>query len=314
MSANVSSPAVLGNLYRWDLDRTYLDSDIRSMRGMLRTALEPASAKRAIPGATALIRALGARSEDRVEIVSGSPEQMRGVLSEKLALDGVRVDAMYLKDQVANLRAGRLRAMKEQIGYKLPLLLGTSRAWHGEWLFGDDTEADPVVYALYARALDGTLDVDTLSRVMKRWQVDREGQRRIHEALQSIPTHRVEGVFIHVDRGVPVDTYAPLGSRVIPVHSWFQAAVVLWSRGIVDADALREVARQAELSPHAIVGLLQDLRRRVPTSRAEAACAVTVGEASPWTARVAAISAQGAPTGDRPDCETYTERLMRLRP
>ena len=39
------------HVYRWDLDRTYLDTDIRSVRGMVRAALEQASEKRTIPGA-----------------------------------------------------------------------------------------------------------------------------------------------------------------------------------------------------------------------------------------------------------------------
>ena len=81
------------HVYRWDLDRTYLDTDIHSVRGLIRTALESASDKRTLPGAAALMRALtDADPSSRVFILSGSPTQMRDVLREKLTLDGVRFD------------------------------------------------------------------------------------------------------------------------------------------------------------------------------------------------------------------------------
>ena len=46
------------HIYRWDLDRTYLDTEIDSVRGLLRTALESAGEKKVIPGADALLRSL----------------------------------------------------------------------------------------------------------------------------------------------------------------------------------------------------------------------------------------------------------------
>ena len=78
---------------------------------------------------------------------------MRAVLAEKLKLDGVEWDELVLKDNVRNLLRGRFRALRGQVGYKLPVLL-ESRA-HApveaeEVLFGDDAEADAFVYSLYA--------------------------------------------------------------------------------------------------------------------------------------------------------------------
>src|SRR5690606_14012409 len=110
-------------IYRWDLDRTYLDTDITSVRGMVRAALEPAAEKRTIPGAGALLRGLITTDPAcRVSVISGSPTQMREVLAEKLARDGVRVDQLVLKDNLGNLRRGRFRAIRGQVGYKLPQL------------------------------------------------------------------------------------------------------------------------------------------------------------------------------------------------
>ncbi len=100
------------HVYRWDLDRTYLDTAIDSVRGLIRSAFEDASDKRALPGATALLRGLvDARTDSQVCILSGSPLQMRPVLEEKLSLDGIRFHKLILKDNLGNLRRGRLRAL-----------------------------------------------------------------------------------------------------------------------------------------------------------------------------------------------------------
>ena len=61
--------------------------------------------------------------DTRLCIVSGSPRQMRSVLEEKLKLDGVEWDEFVLKDNVSNLMRGRFRALRGQVGYKLPAIL-----------------------------------------------------------------------------------------------------------------------------------------------------------------------------------------------
>ena len=76
------------HVYRWDLDKTYLDTDFQSFRGLVRTATEPAHKKRALPGAAVLMRALGAVRGIASRSSPGSPVQMRKVLSEKLSSMG----------------------------------------------------------------------------------------------------------------------------------------------------------------------------------------------------------------------------------
>ena len=111
------------HVYRWDLDKTYLETDFESLRGLVRSATEPAHRKVAVPGAAALMRALGAEPRNRITILSGSPTQMRDVLARKLRLDGVRYDELVLKDSLGHFRRGQFRAIKGQFGYKLPVLL-----------------------------------------------------------------------------------------------------------------------------------------------------------------------------------------------
>ena len=258
------------HVYRWDLDKTYLDTDFQSFRGLVRTATEPAHKKRALPGAAVLMRALGRRAGNRITVVSGSPVQMRKVLSEKLRLDGVRFDELVLKDNLENVRRGRFRAVRGQMGYKLPALLearATTASTASEVLFGDDVEADALVYSVYADAIAGRIGAAEVSRVMERAGAYEDEVERALEALAQV--HRsdaVERIFIRSERGVPTRRMAALGPRVVPIRSWWQAGVVLHAMGHVEAvvavDVLKRVYELEGRDAWSVGALTQDLLRR----------------------------------------------------
>jgi hypothetical protein len=259
------------HVYRWDLDRTYLLTEIMSVRGLIRTAFEKAADKRCVPGAPTLLKALvRADPTARVAIVSGSPTQMRAVLEEKLSMDGVRFDSLVLKDHTGNLRRGRLRAVTGQLGYKLPQLL-KQRVGLGpgvrETLFGDDSEVDALVYGLYADAIAGRVGEADISRVMEAGGAYPDAIEDSLRELRHIGrADAVEDIFILLDRGTPMKTFQMLGPKVVPVFSWFQAALVLWTRGRLETAQVVEVARAVAeagpLSDAGLAGLAQDVVRR----------------------------------------------------
>jgi len=257
-------------VYRWDLDKTYLDTDFHSLRGLVRTATEPAHRKKALPGAASLLRALSHRSDARVTVVSGSPTQMRDVLREKLALDGIRFDELVLKDNVGNVRKGRLRAVRGQLGYKLPALLEArtrTEAIATEVLFGDDVESDALVYSVYADAISGKIGAAEVSRIMERAGAYPDEIDRALAALVEVEhSAAVERIFIRQERGVPSRRLAALGRRVVPVRSWWQAALVLKEMGHLHDDELHTVMRAVYEDegedPWAVAALAQDMLRR----------------------------------------------------
>lgn len=250
-------------VYRWDLDKTYLHTDFESVRGLLRSAMESARDKRAVPGATALLRELARERpgwRPRVVLLSGSPTQMRGVLEEKLRMDGVRFDQLILKDNLGNLRKGRLRAVRDQLGYKLPHLVG-GRVGLGEAVrevcFGDDAEADALVYSVYADAVAGRIAPVELSRVLEAAGAYPQSIVDTLAALRQVPrADAVDRIFIRLDRGFLRRDFEPLGPRVVPVRSWFEAAVVLVADGEIDAEALERVHASTTLAdPDAVGGI-----------------------------------------------------------
>src|SRR5947209_17917702 len=143
------------HIARWDLDKTYLRTEFDTVRDLVKTALERPDEKRTNPGASTLLREM-LRAGTKVHILSGSPEQMRRRLEDKLRLDGITWDTFTLKPNLQNVLRLRFRAVKDQLGYKLPALLrtrtdaGESIAGATETLFGDDAEADAFVDSLYA--------------------------------------------------------------------------------------------------------------------------------------------------------------------
>jgi hypothetical protein len=253
-------------VYRWDLDKTYLLTDFDSLRGLLRSAVEPAWRKKAVPGATVLLRELGREGpgwRSRIHIVSGSPTQMREKLVEKLRIDGVRYDSLVLKDNLGNLRRGRLRAVRGQFGYKLPQLVqgrvGLGAAVR-ETLFGDDAEIDAVVYSVYADAVAGRLGSVELARVLEAGGAYGDDIVATLAALRQVATaDAVERIFIRLDRGRPVEDFVPLGTRVIPIRTWYAAALVLASAGEISAEALPRVLAASALSDEQALAELEDM-------------------------------------------------------
>lgn len=283
MSESSGAPGM--RVYRWDLDKTYLITDFDSWRGLVRTAMEPASAKRAVPGATALVRELGREApgwRPRVHIVSGSPTQMRATLEEKLRLDGVRYDSLVLKDNVGNLKRGRLRAVRGQFGYKLPELVA-GRVGLGaavtESLFGDDAEIDAVVYSVYADAVAGRIGAVELSRLLEAGGAYSDDVVRTLAALRRVAiADAVERIFIRIDKGRPLADFRALGSRVVPVRTWYAAALVLAGAGELPARALAPVLSGSGLGDAAALAELQDMLER---GHAESAGLSRVVEALP---------------------------------
>lgn len=225
------------HIFRWDLDKTYLATEFDSVRDLVRTAFQRPADKANVPGSAELLQALRADSGGRAQVffISGSPRQMRGVLAEKLALDGIHFDGFILKDNLGNLLRGRFRAVKEQIGYKLPTLLDArtrARTDAEETLFGDDAERDAFVYSLYADLLAERVPPDVLEQVLDVAGVYPDQRESIYRALDQLePCDPVRRIIIHLDRKSPPIRFEPYGPRVVPVYNYFQAALVLYEDG-----------------------------------------------------------------------------------
>jgi hypothetical protein len=266
-------------IFRWDLDKTYLRTDFDTLRQLVSTVFQKATDKVAVPGAAALIRELRASGEARLCIISGSPTQMRAVLEEKLKLDGVEWDELVLKDNVRNILRGRFKALRGQLGYKLPVLLESrlrSPPDAEEVLFGDDAEADAFIYSLYADLVAGRVDERVLGQVLDAAAVYPDDRARILKTWKKIPpTDPVRRIFIHLDRLTPPRQFSRYGPRLVPIFNYFQAALVLMGDNhLTGAQVIRVAAEMIQTSGYNLLTLsnsFQDLLRRgLPLDRVAA--------------------------------------------
>lgn len=257
-------------VYRWDLDKTYLRTEFDTFGDLVRTAFEAPWSKRTVPGAAHLLREIAQTKPHGVHILSGSPEQMRRVLEAKLAQDGVRWNSFVLKPSLRNLMRGRLRFVKDQLGYKLGVLLSsrlTLTDAPDEVLFGDDAEADAFIYSLYADICRGEVSENVLASVLDLARLYPDDREALLARARAVPRGEcVRQIFIHLDRVSSPEMFRVFGPRVCPIHNYFQAALVLLERGAIDADAALRVGRDIVdgqgFNPDALTASFMDLHAR----------------------------------------------------
>jgi hypothetical protein len=276
MSPPAATPAAPAFIARWDLDKTYLRTDFDTVRDLVRTAIERPDQKRTVPGAAALLRELG-RAGAEIHILSGSPEQLRSRLEQKLRLDGARWASLTLKPNLENMLRLRFRALRGQLGYKLPALLrrrcelrhqrDASGALLREVLLGDDAEADAFVYSLFADVCAGMVDAETLAEVMRRGGAYEDtilDAVRFAGYVEKGPV--VERILIHLDRQSSPSDFRMFGPRVVPFYNYLQAAFVLEEDGCIPARAVLRVAQDLAFAHNFDSGALArsylDLSRR----------------------------------------------------
>jgi len=258
------------HVYRWDLDKTYLKTEFDTFKQLIRSALEGAEAKVSIPGASALLRELRAGGGARICFISGSPRQMRRVLTKKLKLDGVEFDEFILKPNLRNMLTGRFRAMREQVGYKLPALLAGRAGLPPETretCFGDDAEADGFIYSLYGDIISGVVKRRLLEEILERAGTYEDDAQRAVTLAEALPTgEAVSRIFIHLDRRSPTSRFDRYGARLVPVFNYFQAAMVMFEDAQLTAPAVVRVALEMVdrygYTIDALRNSLQDLLRR----------------------------------------------------
>lgn len=297
------------HISRWDLDKTYLRTEFDTVRDLVRTALERPDEKRTNPGAATLLREMG-RAGVRIHILSGSPEQMRRRLEDKLRLDGIRWDSFTLKPNLQNVLRFRFRALRDQLGYKLPALLASRTSLADddasvkETLFGDDAEADAFVYALYADIMSGRAGEELVHAIFQRGRVYEDV---VEAALRSVRLVKggdvVERILIHLEQQTAPRDFEVYGPRVVPFYNYLQAAFVVNEDGRLPAESVLRVAQemvtQHRFDGDALARSYADLVRRGHLSGSkveEIAAALPAWEA-------------GAPSPAREEVRAMVERL-----
>ena len=273
--ARVSAAADERLVCRWDLDKTYLQSEFETLREMMRIPFQKGEDKVAAPGVAALIRgmretALSRGRSIRVYFVSASPPQIGRAIRRKLELDGIVYDGIVFKNQLHRLMRGKFRHLREQVGYKLTELLAARRdepPAAREYLFGDDWESDPLIYSLYADVVARRVDAADLGAVLRAVRVDPPLiERACKLAAELEPLEAVARIFINLERPTPPAKLRAYGARLVPTFNYLQTAACLYADDVLSAAGVMQVARSlvedSSYTPERLTNSLSDITRR----------------------------------------------------
>jgi hypothetical protein len=247
-------------VFIWDLDKTYLDTKFETMRGLYQTLLEKAFQKRNVPGTGALVRALrnswqethSGRADFPIYFITASFPQMEKKIHEKLNLDGIYPYGIFFKDNLKNLTPKRLWRLTHQIGFKLQALLQLRlhlREDVRQVLWGDDSEADATIYALYSDICSRRLTEKDLRTVLKSFHVVGNQMETILRLQSELPENDpVEKVYINLAADTDKEYYAKFGRRTLPTYNTFQTALDLFQDGRLRSEHVARVAQDMVLN------------------------------------------------------------------
>lgn len=265
-------------VFIWDLDKTYLDTKFETLKGLFKAILEKAFQKRNVPGTGALVRALrnswqdshAGRADFPIYFITASPPQIEKKIHEKLNLDGIYPYGIFFKDNLQNLKPRRLWRLTHQIGYKLQALLQLRMHLGSEVrqiLWGDDSEADAVIYSLYSDICARRLQEEELRKVLKTFKVVGQQVDTILWMQGQVPVQDpVEKIYINLAEDTDAEYYIKFGRRILPTYNTFQTALDLFQDGRLKKDQVSRVAQDMAtnfgFTPEELEKSIDDLVRR----------------------------------------------------
>ncbi|MCB0378170.1 MAG: hypothetical protein KDD33_06735 [Bdellovibrionales bacterium] len=264
-------------IYVWDLDKTYLDTNWHTMKDLWNTIFEKSFQKKNVPGTSTLVSCVKASwQKSRGDLafplffITASPPQMEKRLREKLEIDEILPIGMFFKDNLKNIRPGRWRRLSQQTGFKVQSLLQLRSKFSGEItqvLWGDDSETDATIYSLYSDICARRWTENELIQLLKYFQVGREQIDTILDLQDQCPDHDpVEKVYINLAIDTDPEYYLKFGRRIVPTYNSFQTGLDLFQDSRLQVSEVLKVAEDLIMnygfSADELQSSLDDLVRR----------------------------------------------------
>lgn len=244
-------PHYVGPIFVWDVDKTYLDTDFKSIWGLLRIPLEMAIDKTIIPGTAATLqecrRGPGERPvQTPIFFVSASPPQLAGVIRRKMLLDGLQPDGFLFKDQLQLALDGRFRELKFQVEYKLTAhwsLIAELPPEAQLVVVGDDWESDGQVFHLLDATQRGDLSGDALATALADAGVHPKSiDAMVELAAKATGRAQVKLACVILTRGRDPSYFDPFRPVVHAAREALQAAALFADHGLVSPGGVARVA------------------------------------------------------------------------
>lgn len=225
-------------VYVWDLDKTYLDTSIDSLSGLVHTIFEKAFTKKNVPGTPDIIRSLARYRKKHFNeasfplfFVSASPPQMESKVYEKFIIDEIHPIGMFYKDNLKNLVPKRFLFLRKQIGYKVQSLLQLRTRLSKDVriiCFGDDSESDATIYNLFSDICARRHTEAQLTQLLEDLGVNYAQIDEILRLQSVIDIYDpVEKIYINLATDTDPEYYLKYGRRTLATYNSFQVALDL---------------------------------------------------------------------------------------
>jgi hypothetical protein len=267
----------VAEVFIWDIDKTYLDTQISSLSSLMITALERAYKKKNVPGTQTLLQVLSKRWTERkgqayfpIYFISASPPQLEERIFAKFYYDGIKPFGCFYKDNLKNLWPKRWWRLTKQVGYKIQALMILRRRLPEEVrqvCWGDDSESDAVIYNLYSDICARRMSIKETRQILRFFGVLGEQIDQILELQASVPEQDpVEKIYINLAEDTDPDYYLKFGRRTLPTQNSFQTALdLVQDRRLLAEDAFtvaRDMIYNYRFSPEEIVASFDDFLRQ----------------------------------------------------
>jgi hypothetical protein len=245
--------------YVWDLDKTYLDTQMGTFKELWKTATEKANQKKNIPGTAELVTSLKVSWTERHQadtmkaknfplfFITASPPQLEEKISKKFEIDGIKPFGVFCKDNLPNLRPRRFKRLSKHVGYKLQALL-QMRSYLADdvslYLFGDDGESDSIIYALFSDLCARRMNSEEFRKILTHFDVLDEQVDQLLRLQELVPKNDpVKKVYINLAEDTDADYYLKFGRRFLPTYNSFQMAIDLFQEGHITAQSASQVGQ-----------------------------------------------------------------------
>ncbi len=243
-----------------DIDKTYIETKFETAMSMIKIAFEDADEKIAVTGAAlALVAARWSNPFDihsvstqdvprPIHFLSASPPQLRRVIREKLARDGLDWSSDTFKNQAYNIRMGRLKLLKQHVAYKSATILShVAKAPSGTQfiLIGDNAELDAFIYTGIQLLLEGKLNQAQYRDYLATGGVEEDVLETVEPYFaRELPRSRVSGILIRKAPGYKMIEAPPLTDLVITFDHYFEVVLHFYAWGLIDDRTLWPLTRQ----------------------------------------------------------------------
>jgi hypothetical protein len=259
-----------------DIDKTYLETEFESFVKIARIPFEGAKDKITVRGATEVLQAYrwgDARCSDNsagvfpqpLHFVSSSPPQLRNVLEQKLALDGLDWTSDTFKDQAYNLKKGRFDQLRQQAAYKSAAILAIlQQVDSGSQIvfIGDNAESDAFVYLGIKLLVEGKLSKLGYQKYIELAGVEEKVAKTLADILERKLDCKIVGILIRDLPGSKFCLSDPVTRPVRLFADFFEVALFMAGLGYIEDSALWSLIRAFHnrhgLSLERVVAVLSD--------------------------------------------------------